>query len=322
MQITYLQNLWYILCRRCEERKRRRNPGNRSGLVRFAGAKGVRFARKDGIWKKYQKTITIILISFILLPITGCSSTTKSTPDAIITDKSTLEALASDPKKKTKINNIRIQALRDTALSVGARGGLASRANEINQFLLGYENYLSRVFNFYGMLLDNNVLPPVLVEARKTLSLTGNDIIRIADRNYQILHQAKFVTSPPTWRDYLWMDYHSPETPDKSLLPKNTAEQAIWSKYIDEGWEAGIVQASSIFQENINRLKRDYDGMIRYRRLLAQNMVSAPYVATLDLGITGDGSNLTVNDRVLRITAFPSLQADGSVWKTEITPHE
>jgi defect-in-organelle-trafficking protein DotC len=172
------------------------------------------------------------------------------------------------------------------------------------------------------MLLDNDVLPPVLVEARKTLSLTGDDVIRIADRNYQILHQAKFVTSPPTWRDYLWMDYNAPETPDKSLLPKNNTEQIIWVKYIDEGWEAGLLQATIIFKENISRLKRDYEGMIRYRRLLAQNMVSAPFVATMDLGITGNGSNMTVNDRVLRITAFPTLQADGSQWKTEITPNE
>ena len=51
-------------------------------------------------------------------------------------------------------------------------------------------------------------------------------------------------------------------------------------------------------------------------------MVSAPFVATLDLGITGNKSNLTINDRVLRITAFPSLQTDGSQWKTEIRPYE
>ena len=41
----------------------------------------------------------------------------------------------------------------------------------------------------------------------------------------------------------------------------------------------------------------------------------------LDLGITGGGSDLTVNDRVLRITAFPALQNRWPEWKTEITPN-
>ena len=266
-------------------------------------------------------TIKSLISIAILLLLTGCSAQ-KTTTQMAASDKSKLQSLAAESKKHTAINNIRIQSLRDTALSVGARGGLAFQATQINQLLVGYDKHLGRVFNFYGMLLDNNVLPPVLLEGRKTLSLSGDNVIRIADRNYQIIYQARFITSPPTWRDYLWMDYTPPETPDKTLLPKNKAEQAIWSKYIDEGWNAGILQATTIFRENIARIKRDYEGMIRYRKLLAQNMVSAPYVATLDLGITGNGDNLTVNDRVLRITAFPTLQADGNQWKTEIKLHE
>jgi len=51
-------------------------------------------------------------------------------------------------------------------------------------------------------------------------------------------------------------------------------------------------------------------------------MVSPPFVAELDMGITGGCSDMTVNDRVLRITAFPCLQNNGQEWKTEITPHE
>jgi len=96
----------------------------------------------------------------------------------------------------------------------------------------------------------------------------------------------------------------------------------IWKKYVDEGWKCGIQQADTIFRENVGRLKRDYEGMVRYRTLLAQYMVSPPFVAQLDMGVTGGGSDLTVNDRVLRITAFPALQSDSHIWKTEITPNE
>jgi len=263
----------------------------------------------------------------------GCSSnnssgsttlnTTTSNDKQTYSSKSSINDLSSSSgEKKSSVSALRIQILRETALSVGARGGLAYRTKQINKLLSSYDAQLARVFNFRGMLLEHDVLPPVLVEARNALSLTGNDIIRIADVNYQILHQAKFVTSPPHWRDYLWMNYSSPESPDKSLLPANKGEKIVWQKYIDEGWQAGLAQAESIFKENISRLQRDYTGMIRYRKLLAQQMVSPPYVASLDMGVTGNDSNLTVNDRMLRITAFPSFQTDGGQWKTEIQQHE
>jgi len=261
--------------------------------------------------------IRIILV-VILVPLflSACVSRKTSGPVSLYT----LEHLTGG--KKHDQNAMRYQAIRDTALGLGARGGLASRATHINQLLLKHEPLLYRLFNFYAMLLDKNVLPPVLVEGRNTLQLTGTDTIRIADRTYQILSQAKFVTAPPTWRDYLWLKYTSPEIPHKSLLPRNRDEKIAWKIFIDEGWQAGIQQADLIFKENMGRLKRDYEGMIRYRSLLAQNMVSAPYVAELDMGVTGGGPNMTVNDRVLRITAFPTLRPNSDSWTAEITPDE
>ena len=62
--------------------------------------------------------------------------------------------------------------------------------------------------------------------------------------------------------------------------------------------------------------------MIRYRTLLAQNMVSPPYVAEMNMGVTGGGSDLTAGDRLLRITAFPTLQNNSQDWKTEAIPRE
>lgn len=233
----------------------------------------------------------------------------------------TLQTL-SPGSGKSAVGAIRAQALRDTALSVGARGGLAWRASKINAVLLQNQSLLYRIFNFNAMLLDKNVLPPILTEARNTLSLGGTDTIRIADRSYQIISQARFVSAAPNWRDYLWLSFSPPETPDRTLLPRNALERLIWKKYTAEGWRAGLQQAELIFKENKARLQRDFEGMIRYRTLLAQQMVSPPYVAETDMGITGGGSDLTVSDRVLRITAFPTLQNDSQQWKTEIIPHE
>lgn len=236
--------------------------------------------------------------------------------------KEDLKNASGTNEGEAAIGALRAQALRETALSLGARGGLAERALQINSTLLNYEPLLDRVFQFNGMLLDDNILPPVLIQAKNTLNISGGDSIRVADRNYKILSQAKFITAAPTWREYLLMSYDLPQLPDRSLLPRNKPERIMWENDLEEGWKAGLQQAELIFMENINRLVRDYKGMILYRNLLAQHIVSEPYVATLDMGITGNGDDMTVNDRLLRITAFPQLQADSSSWKTELHLHE
>lgn len=259
-----------------------------------------------------------VLFLLLVINIIGLNNNGCTKKNIGIKEQNSLKKVPKQTKN-VAINTIRIQALRDAALSVGARGGLAYGTKNNLKILSIYEKYLDRIFNFYSLLVEESVLPPVLVEARNALSLTGTDIIRIADRNYKIIRQARFVTSPPNWREYLWKPFEEPELPDKSLLPKNTQEQFIWEKYIDQGWIEGIKQADCILKENINIITRDFKGMILYRKLLAQGMITPPFVSSIELGITGDRNNLNVNDQIFKITAFPSLQTDPSQWKTKIT---
>lgn len=212
------------------------------------------------------------------------------------------------------ISSIRLQALQETAMSIGAQGGLAWRAKQINCTLDRNSQNLDEVFDFNLMLLPHNILPPVLVEGRGLLDLDDNQTIRISDRTYQILSQARFVTTAPNWRDYLWQSYETPQIPFGSLLPQNCAEKEVWKTYSALGWAQGITQANQIYGTSLNRLKRDFTGMIRYRVLLSQNMVSAPFVSHVDLGITGSCSDMRINDQVLRITALPCLQTNSRCW--------
>lgn len=252
-------------------------------------------------------------ISLFVCTIVACSSS--NAPNRDTTTLSSLRSLSRGDAKGAGLTGLRYVAIRDTALSLGARGGLAHRAHQMNAELKQDSRYLERIFNFNAMLLENNVLPPILIEGRDTLEQSSPDIIRLSDRQYVILSQARFVTTAPHWREYLWMNYPKPELPDASLLPKDENEQRVWDKYVSEGWESGIQQANSIFQENLGRLKRDYEGMIRYRRLLAQGIVSAPFVARVELGVTGNCDELALNDRILRITALPCFETDSSKWE-------
>ncbi|MBI5447530.1 MAG: type IV secretion system DotC family protein [Gammaproteobacteria bacterium] len=229
-----------------------------------------------------------------------------------------LKRLSVDSVKEStdkKMSPIREQAMQDVALSLGAQAGLAVRAKQINTILDRQDKHLVQTFNFNLLLLPHNVLPPVLVEGREMLKLDDENTIRLADRTYKILKQARFVTAPPTWRDYLWLSYKNPEPPHHSLLPDNRIEQRVWDKFVTQGWEEGVRQADTIFAENLARLKEEYQGMILYRSLLTQGMVSAPFVGRSELGITGDSSNLRVNDQVLRITALPALQMNSQRWQ-------
>jgi defect-in-organelle-trafficking protein DotC len=262
--------------------------------------------------------LSLLIIAGTLLGGSGCAKKYTFAENS----REELASLSPSKTARQSVSPIRIQMLRDTALSLGAKGGLAFRAKEINAISLKHTNLLQRIFNFYGMLLDDNVLAPVLAEGRKNLGVANNTTLRTADRNYEIVAQARFVTAPPTWRDYLILNYDPPEKPDSMLLPRNQAEQIVWKKYIHEGWEAGIKQADTIFEENVARLARDYKGMIIYRSLLAQNMVSLPYVANLELGVTGDDSHLNINDKVLRITALPELNLNSKAWKAIVTRND
>jgi defect-in-organelle-trafficking protein DotC len=232
-----------------------------------------------------------------------------------------LKALAANPPRGNceEIGSIRAQALQEEALSLGAQAGLAARAKVMNCQLEKNAKYLSQVFNFQLLLLPCSILPPVLVEGRQTLNLADNTTIRIADRVYSIIQQARFVTAPPHWREYLFLDFTEPEMPNSTLLPKTGAEHRVWTKYLIQGWNDGINQANTIYGDNLARLKRDYTGMIRYRTLLAQRMVTAPFVAKTNLGITCDGSGMHINDQVLRITALPQLCTDSRTWKPAIS---
>jgi defect in organelle trafficking protein DotC len=217
------------------------------------------------------------------------------------------------------VSSIRFLALKQTSRSMGAQAGLAWRSQYINRMLEQQKYTLDQVFNFNYLILNSRVLPPVLTEGQNLLNLSDNQTIRIAENNYQIVSPPRFITTPPTWRTYLWMNYKKPELPNQTLQPKNSSERYVWDYYARVGWNEGVEQSEEIFATNLNRLTRDLNGMILYRKLLRQNMVSAPFVAEANLGVTGGGANMRINDRVLRITTIPELKPDSKEWQPVIS---
>jgi defect in organelle trafficking protein DotC len=213
---------------------------------------------------------------------------------------------------------IRKDAMREAALSYGARGGLAWRTYHIRQEMETRAKYLDKVYDFRqlliaapsGMLIE----PPIISESIDAMVIEqGGQNAAVADRVLNIGRNARIVSTARTWRAYLERQWGEVAPPPELLLPTTDEDRYQWDLWFDEGWEAGVVQADEIFQADLDKLTADYQGMIRYRSLLSQGMVSPPYALQVDRGVSGGGNEMRIGDRGLSITGS-SLQPEANEW--------
>ncbi|KAF1702968.1 type IV secretory system conjugative DNA transfer family protein [Pseudoxanthomonas kaohsiungensis] len=233
------------------------------------------------------------------------------------------DTVAIEQRLDKDVSELRLSALKAVALQVGTQAGFQRRSYEIEQSIKEQAPRLDQVYNFQGLILDNNVVPPVLVEARDVVRAPDDSTLRLADTTFEIVIQAKFATATPSWRDYLVRgNALTPTTykPDPVMTPRNDAERKFWQAQVAAGWEAGEKQAELVFQSELARLNRDFKGMVLYRSLLYRNMVSKPFVSEARMGVTGDGNKIAINDRVLRIVAKPQLETRSDRWNAPILP--
>ena len=207
--------------------------------------------------------------------------------------------------------SIRSKGVLNAAFTFGAQSGLAWQAKNINQICNDNSKELSKIYNFNAMIMKNNLLPPVIAEVKNSLRLTQNTI-RLSDKIVQIITPAHFVSTPPSWRDYIKMEYKFPEEPNSTLLPRTEIEREMWDKEIQKGWDAGVSQANNIFLQSLGRLNRDFSGIALYHALHSQNMITSPITASASLGITGDKNRMSINDKLIRITHHASLKHNQS----------
>jgi len=215
---------------------------------------------------------------------------------------------------------VRHDGLREAAMSYGARGGLASRTWEIRQTLKEKEAYLDRIYDFKRLLIPAPsglmLEPPIISEAEDALLIEDQgQEAAVADRIYNINADARIVSVARNWRAYLERDWGEVTPPPSVLYPESEEEYTIWYEALRAGWEEGTQQANEIFQADLDRLNADFRGMIRYRMLLAQGIVSAPYTLQIDRGVTGGGKEMRVGDRALQITGPSELKTEAYQWQ-------
>lgn len=277
---------------------------------------------------KFKLTITLasMLVSTQLFAQSSFPGLSYPKPDvnkSQAVQNSTLEDLLSakiatpEKTKKSEVSEMRRQALTEIASALGASSGLSYRMKERRIEIDAIAANLDQTFDFTRVTIDNGVLAPVLTEGLSNYAQESDDQVRIADKIYKIEMPAKFISVYPTWRSYLRFAYPSFDYPTKAYLPQNDAEKSVWDEAVREGWSKGIRQADSIVESSFNRLVRDYQGMIKYKILLAQGLITPTIIARQNFGVTGGGKEMAINDQVFRITDHSALNPSKEDWKVE-----
>lgn len=254
-----------------------------------------------------------------IFPITDESGVSPPPPALFDLQNRVAEEESQEEKAGVMGLQIRADALREAGLSYGARGGLAYRTFEIQRRLAEYDTSLSKTFDFSRLLIaaPSGLLiePPVVSHAQQAVIVNaGGQAAAVADRIYRINRVARIVTAARDWHLYLERDWGRVDPPASILLPKDAGEKAAWAAFVKQGWEEGFKQAEETFEADVDRMTNDFIGMVRYRELLAQGMISAPYALADDRGVTGGGSEMRIGDRGLTITGQSSLISKSSAW--------
>ena len=214
------------------------------------------------------------------------------------------------------VDSGRLQSIQVAAASLGSQAGLAARSKEIRQALLSRASSYDRAFNFSHLMLEPGFLPPVITEGRDAYHQENDNEARASDRIFKIERAARIVSAAPTWRTYLLADPSPAARPNTSVLPKSDQERALWDEWAGRGWNEGARLADQNFEANLARLRQDYQGMLRFKMLYEQGLVSKPKLARSNLGVTGGGDEMAINDRIIRVTDKAALDANRNNWST------
>ena len=225
-----------------------------------------------------------------------------------------------DGAKSSLPIDIRKEAVKEAAISYGARGGLAWRTFQIRQELDHRASYMDQIFNFNRLLIPAPsgllIEPPVVSEAENAMIINGGGReAALADKVLNITKNARIVSAGKSWRNYVEREWGDVTPPPDILRPENAEERKNWEKWVKEGWKQGVEQADEIFQLDLNQLVADYRGMVRYRMLLSQGMISPPSALQIYRGVTGGGNEMRVGDRAVEITGMPELVPSAEKWQ-------
>ena len=206
----------------------------------------------------------------------------------------------------------RDKAMMEYAKMTAIRAAMSMRFKQIQWAVQTNSRNLDAIYNFQPLMIQQRVVPPVITEARNLYNQDNHMQIRLSRAIYNIVKQARFSTTAPNWRDYLNFSYESNAFPDyafvsKEIYPKTSHERKLWEDATKEGWRLGLAQANGILQQAMDRLNRDYIGMIRFHEFVLDGKINSPVINSYNLYDNNDGDRLRIDEQLLQIEVLPSF---------------
>jgi defect-in-organelle-trafficking protein DotC len=211
---------------------------------------------------------------------------------------------------------LRLDAIRQEGLRVGAQMGLADRYDQLMDYCLAIEPKLNVAFNLAQFVRDGHLLIPSITEVRDQYTKEG-DKVTVVRAGYTVQEEAQVVSSVPTWRDYIYQRYDRPELPHETLFPKTDAEVTTWKKSLNEGWQAGVYQADANFQDRLNQATKAVEGRYQYITLESKNMFTPADLKVVNSQVTFQGRTMNVGEQIIGIGQlgnFTQVKTWAPVW--------
>ena len=231
-----------------------------------------------------------------------------ASPEALLGERASIDS----PKG---VEGLRRKALREAAHAHGSQHGYARRAWEILGILEDKGRELSREYDFRLVARPapsgtGYVVPPSVSLSVNLMRIRPNGVARAADEQYEIVEQGRLAPRVPTWRDYLLFYPQSPAALPASLEPMGDEEEVEFRKWIEQGWNAGTEQANSELEIRLSKLRRTYEGMLRFRKLADRGIVERLLLESTDPADSASPSMLRTGERAARIVAQAGFRAD------------
>lgn len=222
---------------------------------------------------------------------------------------------------ETSVDEERYSLLKEAAISYAAQAGYQHRVWQIMRQLERDSIKLSKTYDFNRVAQTapretGIILPPVVSRATAAINVddTGRSAVA-ADEFYRIETPGRIVTIAPTWRDYLVIPLETAAEPEDEFLPQDREEKQVFDRFAAEGWQAGVEQADEALQINFARLKRDYLGMVEFRKMVQAGLIRDIVIQSSERRSAGDGEELFIGERRVRIVDAARFVRDPRHWK-------
>jgi defect-in-organelle-trafficking protein DotC len=94
------------------------------------------------------------------------------------------------------------------------------------------------------------------------------------------------------------------------LHPRSKEDEKSWDKGYRDGMATGVAEARASFKEAVRRMRRDYEGMLRYHDLARRGAISMP--STVENGralrVSKNGTVALVGMRRIELVVTPKFR--------------